>query len=172
MVFETFILYGQHLIVQFSYLAMFILSVVSSATIFLPVPMIAIIFFAAELGLNPLLLGIVTGIGSAIGEMTGYLFGAGSEHVVEMEAKNFTKKHKTINELKKLFVRYGFPIIIVCAILPFPFDFVGILAGAANYNLKKFWIATAIGKVFKYTLVAYAGTISLPYLEFLYHEVV
>ncbi len=174
MVFETYILYAQHLIVNYSYAAIFLVSVVSSATIFLPVPLIALVFFAAELGLNPLLVGVLSGVGSAIGELTGYLLGAGSEHVIETESKKLKTKsqHKTLQKMDKLFLKYGFPIIFICGILPFPFDFIGIVSGATNYSVKKFMIATILSKVLKYVLIAYAGVLSLPFLQFLYNEVV
>ena len=165
MVFESFIAIAQNLITEFSYAAIFITSLISTSTIFLPFPIYTIVFFAAGLGLNPLLVGITAGIGSAIGELTGYFIGAGGKHLLEKKSKDFLKKHKWLENFRKLFFRYEFTIIGIAAFLPFPFDFVGILAGSTNYDVKKFLLATALGKTLKTTLIAYAGFVAIPYIE-------
>ena len=166
MVLETFIAISQDLIAQFSYPAIFLLSLASTSTIFFPLPIYGVIFFAAGLGLNPLLVGIVAGVGSAAGELTGYLIGAGGKHLVEEKTNSFLKKYRWLKKFKNYFLRYGFPIVILTSFLPFPFDFIGILAGATNYNLKKFFLATVIGKTVKTLLISFAGSITIPYVEF------
>src|SRR2546428_6424779 len=105
MVFESIIFFLKSLIVEFSYLSyviIFVIRMVSSATLFLPVPFFALLIFAAELGFNPLILGISAGIGSAIGELTGYLVGVGSKRLVETEQKKQFKKNKIIKRFEKL----------------------------------------------------------------------
>src|SRR4030042_1331373 len=61
---------------EYGYLGVFLISLVSSASIVLPVPSWILV---ATLGaiLNPVLVGIVAGVGGTIGEMTGYLLGYG-----------------------------------------------------------------------------------------------
>jgi membrane protein DedA with SNARE-associated domain len=121
----------------------------------------------AGLGLNPFIVGISAGLGSAIGELTGYFLGAGGRHIVEKK----WKRSKRAKWLEKKFNEYGFLTILVAALLPFPFDIIGILSGMSNYNLKKFFIATFIGKSLKTLFIAYsgyfAGTILIPYIEVL-----
>ena len=53
-------------------------------------------------------------------------------------------------------------MIFLAALFPFPFDIVGMMSGAAKYSLKKFFIATFLGKCLKCLLIAYAGYFVLP----------
>src|SRR5512136_468532 len=61
--------------------ALFAVSVISSATLFLPVPGLAITTLVGSL-LNPVTVGIVAGIGQTLGEMTGYLAGYSGQGLV------------------------------------------------------------------------------------------
>jgi membrane protein DedA with SNARE-associated domain len=159
---ESFITWSQTLITQFSYLAIFFVSFVSTSTIFLPFPIYLIIFFAAGLGLNPFLVGITAGLGSAFGELTGYLVGLGGGNVIKQKKK---KDLKWVTYFVKLFKKHGFPIVLITAAIPFPFDVIGVLCGVSNYDIKKFLIATSIGKIIKCLIIAYAGFLGISYLE-------
>ncbi|MCB0107342.1 MAG: hypothetical protein KDE53_15585 [Caldilineaceae bacterium] len=55
---------------HWGYLGAFLISLVASATIILPAPGIVVIM-AMGAALNPFVLGIVAGLGSAFGELTG-----------------------------------------------------------------------------------------------------
>jgi membrane protein DedA with SNARE-associated domain len=159
---ESFIIWSKTLITQFSYLAIFAVSLASTSTIFLPFPIYVIIFFAAGLGMNPFLVGIIAGLGSAFGELTGYLIGLGGENVIKQKKK---KDPAWINYFVNLFKKHGFPIVVIAAAIPFPFDVIGILCGIGNYDIKKFLIATSIGKIIKCLVIAYAGLLGIPYIE-------
>ena len=58
----------------YGYLGIFLISIITCSSIVVPVPGWILV---ATLGaiLNPILVGVVSGIGGTIGEMTGYLFG-------------------------------------------------------------------------------------------------
>lgn len=142
-----------NLIYQYSYFGIFILSIISTSTIFFPLPLYAIEFVVSGLGLNPLIVGISAGFGSTIGEFTGYLAGLGGRSVMEIEKI----KSKFIKKLTKFFSKHGFLVLLIAALLPFPFDVLGILAGASKYDIKKFFFATLIGKTLKNLLIAYSG---------------
>ena len=103
----------------------------------------------------------MAGLGSALGEMTGYLIGIGGVKVIEEKKK----EPKFIKYFTRLFKKFGFPIVVVTALIPFPFDVIGIIAGMSGYEIKKFFIATAIGKIAKSLLIAYGIYIAIPYLE-------
>jgi membrane protein DedA with SNARE-associated domain len=164
MVVEGFLLWAQQLIITFSYLAVFIVSIISTSTILFPFPLYLILFFTSTLGLNPLIVGVVAGIGAAIGELTGYLVGIGGRYVVEEQRLN-KKVRKTVKFFTKLFKRYGFIVIVITAAIPFPFDVIGILAGIGNYNIKKFFVATALGKMIKSLVIVYSGVVAIPFVE-------
>lgn len=124
-----------------------------------------VIFFAAGLGLNPFIVGVVAGIGSAVGELTGYLIGLGGRQVIEI--KRMDKMiGKSVKFFTKLFKKHGFWVIIITGAIPFPFDIIGILSGMGRYDIKKFFIATSIGKTIKTLLIAYAGYLAIPFLQF------
>src|SRR4030067_1315214 len=84
MFWSNFIAWAEKFIVEFSYFAIFLVSLIGTSTLFIPFPFDTIVIFAASgLGLNPLLVGISAGIGAAIGELTGYFVGAGGRFVID-----------------------------------------------------------------------------------------
>lgn len=167
--------WAQKLMIDFSYLAVFVVSMISTSTIFLPFPLYVIIFFAAGLGMHPFLVGLLAGLGSAVGELSGYFIGLGGRYATERKVEKKIKAQekkvpKLVKRFEGLFVKYGFWVIILAAALPFPFDFIGILSGASKYNINKFFVATAIGKIIKCLMIAYAGYLAIPYVRLLLVE--
>lgn len=130
---------------SFGYLGVFILSLVSAATIFIPAPGL---FLSASTGLflNPILVGICGGLGAAIGESTGYMVGKGISDL----------RHNAIfNISKKIIEKYGIYAVAIFAAIPNPFfDVVGIAAGILKIPPKQFFIAVLIGNIFKYFVVS------------------
>jgi membrane protein YqaA with SNARE-associated domain len=136
------------------YAGIFMIGLLSSATIFLPTPAFAVIFFLAGAhAFDPLALGIVAGAGAAVGELTGYVLGYGAHRFA------LKKRYaKLIKRTEKYFQKYGAPVIIfVFAATPLPFDIVGLFCGAVKYPWQKFFTATLAGKIVKYIFIAYAG---------------
>jgi len=60
---------------RWGYLSVFAISLLSSATVLIPAPGLAVVF-AMGRALDPVTLGIVAGIGSGLGELSGYIAGA------------------------------------------------------------------------------------------------
>src|SRR4030042_5097082 len=58
----------------YGYLGAFLISLVSCATIILPIPGIDLIFALGDT-YNPFLVGLAAGAGSALGELSGYMAG-------------------------------------------------------------------------------------------------
>jgi membrane protein DedA with SNARE-associated domain len=139
----------------FGYLGAFAMSVIGSATIILPVPYFFAIAALATT-LNPILLTIVAGIGSAIGEFVAFFVG-------RVGHKFIIKKHgKWITLAEKWFKKHGFLSIVFLAFLPAIADIGGIVAGAFHYNKWRFLLANIIGKTAKFAIIVYAGYFSLP----------
>lgn len=147
--------WSQSIVSTFGYLGVFLASFVGSATVILPAPVFLAIFAAGSV-LNPWLVGIIGGLGAALGELTGYIVGRGGKKVIE-------KKHKKwIDRTKSWFEKHGaFPIITLFAATPLPDDVVGILCGVINYDLKKFFLATLIGKIAMMTALAWGGALGI-----------
>ena len=135
---------------QWGYLSSFLISLIGSATVILPAPGLALIL-ALGAHLNPVLLGVVAGFGSGIGELSGYLAGRASRNLVSQRGKiNAFLHHVT--------TRYTAPALFVLAILPLPvFDVAGILAGAMRMPTVRFLTIVISGKIIKHVLVAYLG---------------
>ena len=131
------------------YAGVFLISLISSATVFIPVPGFAIVIALAR-SLNPVLLGIAAGIGSGIGELSGYLLGYAGHDAV-MKTKMFRSHKKQVE-------KYGMAAIFVLAFLPNPlFDLAGIASGAIKMHWWKFLFATIAGKMLRFILLAYLG---------------
>lgn len=166
MVLNGILLIFKSLISQYGYIALFFSSMLSASTIIIPFPLYILIFFASSLGLNPLAVSIVSGIGSGLGEITGYWVGQGGRRIFGKKMKYSRKK---IGSLQRLLKKYGFFAVLGIGILPFPFDIIGIICGATNFGVKKFLLASIISKVVKTMLIAYAGYFALPFVEIYLH---
>jgi len=134
----------------FGYVGAFLIAMLGSATIILPSPAFAAIIAMAAY-FDPVLLGIVAGIGSGIGELTGYVAGKG--------ARNILNSH--IKESKKIedFVRkYNVIAVFILAFIPNPlFDAAGLIAGGLKIKWWRFLIACIAGRVLRYVLLAVLG---------------
>ena len=166
MVLNGILLIFKNLISQYGYIALFFSSILSASTVIIPFPLYVLIFFASGLGLNPLIVSIVSGIGSGIGEITGYWVGQGGRKIFRKKIKI---SHKKISYLEKLLKKYGFFAVLFIGILPFPFDIVGIICGATNFGVRKFLLAAIISKIIKTLMIAYAGYLALPFLGVYLH---
>jgi membrane protein YqaA with SNARE-associated domain len=98
---------------------------------------------------------VMATLGSVLGGFLTYrLARKGGEQAL---AKRFRKKR--VEQALKTFERWGFAAIVVPALLPPPFPFVPfvIAAGAMQYSLTKFLAALTIGRLIRYTLLAFLG---------------
>jgi membrane protein YqaA with SNARE-associated domain len=94
-------------------------------------------------------------IGSVIG---GYL----TYRLARKGGKETLERKFPARRLKKvyaLFERWGFGATAIGAVLPPPVPFVLFLfvAGAMQYSVKKFLLALTIGRIVRYSLLAYLG---------------
>lgn len=137
----------------YGYLGAFLISLLSSATIILPVPGIAVIF-ALGATYDPYLVGLAAGAGSALGELSGYMAGYSGQGVF--------KKSKTYLRMEHWMKRRGPLVIFVLAFVPNPiFDLAGAAAGILRYPVWKFLFFCFLGKTPRSILVAFAGAWAL-----------
>jgi uncharacterized membrane protein YdjX (TVP38/TMEM64 family) len=143
----------------YSYLGLLAISIIGNATVLLPVPSLAATFVAGGI-FNPVLAGIVSGAGMAIGELSGYLAGYGGTAVVA------GTEQKLFQRLQRWMQRHGFLTIVVLSAIPNPvFDLAGIAAGVSHFPVASFLAACFVGKTVKGLLFAFAGAHSVPWLE-------
>jgi membrane protein YqaA with SNARE-associated domain len=143
---------------RYGYAGAFFISMLASATILFPAPGWAVVVAMSRM-LDPVTLGIVAGLGSAIGELTGYLAGEGTMEIID-------EKITESKRIRELVEKYGPLAIFVLAFIPNPlFDIAGIAAGSAEVEWWKFLIATAAGRVLRYVLLALAGAFVLGFVR-------
>jgi membrane protein YqaA with SNARE-associated domain len=137
------------------YLGAFIISALSSATIIVPVPGLIIIFTLGAV-LNPWLVGIISGLGGTLGELTGYLLGYSGRAAI--------RNMRLYRRMEGWMKRWGGVTILVLAAIPNPvFDVAGAVAGALRFPVWKFCLYGGVGRIIKHTLVAFAGAWGLEF---------
>ena len=130
---------------NYGYLGVFIISALSSATILIPAPGWAIVAAMATI-LNPIYVGIIAGIGSSLGELTGYMVGGGALDIAG---------RKKYEQFLSLIRKNDMAAILAFSFLPNPFfDIAGIAAGAANVPVWRYVLFCAIGRSLRYVLLA------------------
>lgn len=139
------------------YPGIFSVSLLSSATIILPAPSLALVF-AMGSALPWLPVGLAAGVGEALGELTGYAAGFGGRAVIEDQ--------ELYRHLESWMQRRGGITILVLSVIPNPlFDLAGIAAGTLGYPLWRFLLLAWTGKSIKTSLVAWAGSQSILLVE-------
>lgn len=112
----------------------------STATILLPAPGIFVVIQYAQF-LNPVFVVLCGGIGTASGELIGYLLGRTGRKIA-----NFNTDNKTL----KVFMKHPYVAVFVFSVLPLPlFDVVGIASGMSKLNVLRFWSVCFVGKIIK-----------------------
>lgn len=139
---------------KYGYAGVFLISLLSSATLFLPAPGWAAVIAMSSI-LDPILLGVTAGIGSAIGELTGYIAGDGARDL-------FNKKIKESEKIEKWVKKYDVIAILLFAAIPNPlFDIAGIVAGGLKIPWWRYLIACAAGRIVRYVALAIVGNFTL-----------
>jgi len=130
-------------------LVLFGLAAVSTATLILPAPGLALTAIAGAAG-DPIVVGTVMGLGQALGELTGYVAGRGGS--------GFLPNNPAISRVSGWLERRGLIVIFVLALVPNPlFDLAGIAAGALGLPVLRYLAAGAAGKVIKNVIIASGG---------------
>lgn len=140
---------------QYGYLGVFTISVLAGATVLVPIPGILVVFTLGSV-LNPALVGIVSGMGEAVGSIGIYLSGWGGQKAVQ------NLNHKMVNRFVDWIRRRGeIAVFLMSAILnPLFYPFTAI-AGMLRFGLVKFFFLCWGGKTVKNTIIAYLGFFGL-----------
>ncbi len=131
------------------YPGVFLLALIGSSTVLLPIPHLAFTFTMGA-ALNPWLVGLAAGLGDALGEITGYMAGYAVEELAE--------RSRLYLILEKWMRRNGDLTIFVLSLFPVPFfDLAAMAGGLTGYPLLRFMLATWAGKTLKALAAAWAG---------------
>jgi membrane protein DedA with SNARE-associated domain len=149
------------------YAGIFFANLLSTATVFIPVPGLlavghALIVSGAET-LNPFAAGFIGGLAMGLGETTAYFSG-----LMASEAARHTQPQaprllqpaveRTIHTVDWLMTRFWAPTLFVLSVIPDPiFEFAGITAGATRIGFRRFMAVVVPGNIIRGLLVAYLG---------------
>jgi len=141
---------------EFGYLGAFLISLALNATIVLPAGNFLIIATLGAALPSATLVGIVGGLGAAIGEFTGYAAGYSGQAIIQ--------KQRLYHRLEGWMKRWGFLTIFILSAAPLFFDLAGVAAGALRYKAWKFFLACWLGRTLLYILIAWAGVLGWEWL--------
>lgn len=137
----------------FGYPAIFLMSLIGSAAFLMPAPGIVLVI-AAGGSLDPITVGIVAGMGAAIGELTGYAAGLSGQSMLE--------NNRIYWQFERWMQKSGTMSVFILAAVPNPlFDLGGIIAGASRMPVWRFVLGTWMGKSLRYVLLAALGAATL-----------
>lgn len=141
---------------EYGYFGIFLISLIGNASIALPIPSLFFTFVGGGT-FNWVIVGLVSGIGEALGESTGYLAGYGGSAIIE-DKKLYKRMHNWMEH-------YGAGIIFVLSVIPNPIiDLAGIAAGASGFGYVKFLLTCWAGKTIKTLAFAAAGAYSVTWI--------
>ena len=150
------------------YTSVFLMNLASTATFYFPVPGLtaaaqALIATEGERSDLTWLVGILGGLGMAVGEITAYYAGyLGAELVRGRELPGPRRFHKTIERAIRgvnwLMGRYGMATLFVLSAIPNPlFEIAGLTAGSVRMAFRRFIVSVTGGKIVRGLLLAYFG---------------
>ncbi|MEM2174598.1 MAG: VTT domain-containing protein, partial [Candidatus Micrarchaeia archaeon] len=71
---------------------------------------------------------------------------------------------KRVKGAIKFFNKYGFYSLIIAALTPIPWDLFSLLSGFLHYDFKKYMLASLIGRIPRFLIVAIIGSEALKWL--------
>lgn len=170
----------------YGYAGGFLAGILGGITI-IPVPSLLVVFTLGGV-LNPVYVGLVAGLGEALGGITVYLTGAGGgvvwsrlrsrqqasyaqprpsyDIVTPVQSRLYSRWQTLYDRLAKSVGRGGstWLIFVASAMVFSPFYFAGLAAGTLHMGLKRFFLVSWAGKTIKGLIVAYAGYWGLHFL--------
>jgi len=149
--------------IQYGYLGIFLISLLGSTSIIFPIPSSVVIFTLGGLDIfDPFLIAVAAGLGSVVGEFSGYLLGYGGRRFI---GDRYRKKMDT---LTRLFKRYGSVVIFIFALTPLPDDLLFIPLGVMRYSIIRSFVPALIGKFLSNLIIAYSGSLSINFIRDLF----
>lgn len=150
----AYVIGGQSAIKTLGYPGVFLASLISAASLFIPLP-ISSAGVAVGAQLDPpfhippfVMIGLAGGVGSALGEFTGFLAGRAGHCTI-----SDSRAGKAVDRLMK---RWGGIAVFSVAAVPNPFvDVMGIAAGAGGMSARRFFGVICPAKVINHTITAF-----------------
>lgn len=145
---------------QYGYLGVFFISLIGASSIIFPIPYTLVMYLLGPF-LDPFLIAITGGLGSAIGELSGYIIGYYGRAIVSEE------RRRKIDFMLRIFNRYGPAAVFLFALTPLPDDLIFIPLGIMRYSLLKVFIPCVLGKMLMCFILATGGRLSITFIKHL-----
>lgn len=135
---------------QYGYLGVFVLTLLASASIFLPSPALAAALLAGK-ALSPWMVGVLAGVGAGLGEIASYVAGYGGSELAT-HSRYYSRVACWVQQ-------WGMLTIFTLSVIPSPvfFDLAGIAAGTMRMPFYRFLLACIVGKMIRFTALAWLG---------------
>jgi membrane protein DedA with SNARE-associated domain len=141
----------ENYLLQYSYVGVFAISLIGAMSIIVPIPYTFIILTLGMGEMNPLLLTVAGGLGSGVGEFSGYILGYYGRSAIS------EKQQRKMGYMIRIFDRYGPITIFLFALTPLPDDLLFIPLGMLRYKFVKAFIPSILGKTLMCAILAYGG---------------
>ena len=152
------------LIDQYGYSGIFIISLLASLIVFVPVPYFVPLIIAA-LKLDPTLVALLSSVGATIAKIIIFRLSYYGGKLVNEQTR------KRMRPFEILVSRYGWLASFLAAATPLPDDLIYIPLGFVRYNIYKFGISIFAGKFLLALIMAWGSRASASYVELFIEQV-
>src|SRR5690349_241356 len=149
----VFIPLNPEVLKAYGYGGVFLITLFGAATLFVPGPTMIATFVVGSM-LNPVIVALVAGLGSAFGESTGYFAGYASRAIITPQEVN-TKWYQRV--FHWMGMHPFLTIFLLDAIPNLIGDIAGLIAGRTKYSYVKFLIASFLGKTVRFSISTFLG---------------
>jgi len=136
---------------KYGYVGVLVISFLAGITLFVPVPSVLVVFTLGAV-LNPVLIGLIAGLGEAMGSMMVYVTGLTGARPMHALDSNVMKKFQIWMKTRGAISVFAMSAIFNPLFYPFT-----ALSGMMHFGWWRFFLLCLAGKAVKNTLVAGAG---------------
>ncbi|RLE58116.1 MAG: hypothetical protein DRJ32_07075 [Thermoprotei archaeon] len=141
----------------YRWLAFFMVSFIGATSVIFPIPYTVIIFLLASRipNINPLEIAVFSGLGSALGEVVGWVLGRLVTGAVSTSTR---RRADALLRIIRMKGEWFVPIVVfLFAFTPLPDDILFIGLGLVNYPLLKALIPCVAGKITMLYVISFFG---------------
>jgi membrane protein YqaA with SNARE-associated domain len=137
----------------YGYGGIFIVTLLGALSLFIPGPTMVAAYVIGSV-LNPFWVSLAAGLGSALGEGSGYLAGRSSRAIIAPQERTDAWYRRVTDWVEAR----PFLAVFLLSAIPNPLtDLSGLVAGRMKYAYLKFLLATFLGKSIRFGISAYLG---------------
>ena len=152
---------------NWGYLSAFIFGFVAGSSLPVPLPYLIVTFSLGHL-LNPLFIGLASGLGAGIGGALVYLLGSGGSHLLTSVLNPHPSQEESSKGLRLYqrlsqwtYYRGSLVVFLMSAIFNPVFAPMAITVGALHFGFRRFLFWCILGNIVKSTVIAYCGYFGL-----------